>query len=155
MNVQDISYGKSALAGLVGGLVMAAMAMMLTALLGMGLFAMPKMIGGLIFGAQAAMSGGAMLIAVGLMLHMMLSAMFGLLYGVIVNAVTHEFWITGLAFGMALWIVNFYLVGLVLPGARMMAQSEPVWLAVMTHAVFGLVTAWFAMASSRRSAITV
>ena len=135
-----VDYAKGALAGLAGGIVMAIVAMMITGGMGMGLFAMPAMIAGLVLGTAAAMSGGAMVVIVGLMLHMMLSAMFGVVFVTLVNYATHEFVWTGLIFGLALWVFNFYVIGAFIPAAHMMAQQEPAWLAIMTHAVFGIST---------------
>lgn len=147
---QHVTYPHGAVAGLIGGIAMAMVTMMVTAMMGMGAFAMPQMIGGLLLGPGAAMSGGAGVVMIGLMLHMMFSIVFGLIYAAIVNSATHEFWVTGIVFGIVLWLFNFYVVGLFLPGARAM-QSEPLWLAVMNHMVFGLVTAWVAKALASRS----
>ena len=132
-----IGYEKGALAGLVGGLIMAVVAMMVTAAMGMGIFETPAMIAGLVLGPGAA---GITAVLVGFVVHMMFSAIFGVLFAAIVNGVTHEFVGTGLALGIALWLVNFYAIASVLPSARMVAQSEPFWLALMTHALFGIST---------------
>ena len=153
MNTQLIGYPRAALAGLIGGVAMAMVAMMITGLLGMGALAVPKMIGGLVLGPEAVMNGGVGIVMLGLAVHMMLSVVFGLVYGFIVNSLTHEFWMTGLGFGIVLWIVNFYVVGLFLSGARMMAQTEPLWLAVMNHMVFGLVAAWVATVFARKALV--
>ncbi|MGC8484194.1 MAG: hypothetical protein ACP5O6_00970 [Candidatus Baltobacteraceae bacterium] len=141
---QDVSYAAGATAGLLGGIAMALVAMMATAALGMGLFAAPTMIGGIALGPEAVMRGGAEIIMVGLALHMMLSIMFGLVYAFFVNTWTHEIWATGIVLALALWVFNFYGVGAILPGAHLMAQKEPLFLAVMTHVVFGAVMAYVA-----------
>ncbi|GAC1458124.1 MAG: hypothetical protein PVSMB1_07970 [Gemmatimonadaceae bacterium] len=144
LGASGIKPGRAAIAGVIGGIVMAMVAMMVTATLGMGLWAMPAMIAGLILGPQAAMSGGLGVIGTGLALHMMLSAIFGVVLGIVVNKATHEFVFTGAAVGLALWIVNFYLVGALWQPATLMAQHEPAWLAAMTHLVFGLATGYTA-----------
>ncbi|HVA26908.1 MAG TPA: hypothetical protein VNF68_01945 [Candidatus Baltobacteraceae bacterium] len=149
-----VSYLSGAIAGLLGGIAMALVAMMATAALGMGLFAAPIMIGGIALGPAAVMGGGVEIIIVGLALHMMLSIVFGLFYALVVNAWTHEIWTTGIVLALALWIFNFYGVGAILPGAHLMAQNEPLLLAVMTHLVFGAVMAFVASRNVSRSVAT-
>lgn len=134
-----IGFGAAALAGLVAGIIMAMVAMIATTVLGMGALAMPSMIGGLLLGSQIAANGGPMVVLTGLMLHMMLSAMFGVVYAVIVNRVTHELPVTALAYGVGLWLMNFYVIGHVWSNAAAIAQNEPVFLALTTHLVFGAV----------------
>jgi uncharacterized membrane protein YagU involved in acid resistance len=148
--IDRLTYVQGGIAGLAGGIAMAMAAMMFTAFLGMGLWAMPQMIAGLAVG-QAATAGGPGIIMLGLMIHMMLSVMFGVIYAVIVKAATRELWFTGLGYGIALWVVNLHLLARFLPAARVMAQNEPLWLAAMTHMIFGLVTAGIAAVLSRRA----
>lgn len=143
-----LSYGMGILAGLIGGIVMAMVTMVITQMLGMGMFAMPNMIAGLILG-QSAMAGGLMVFLVGMMIHMMLSAMFGLIYAIVANRISHEFIWTGLIWGLILWPVNFYVIGSVWPPAHMMAQNEPTWLAIVSHGIFGLVTGLLGKAWAR------
>lgn len=148
----NIAYGKAAIWGLVAGIVMAIVTMMITAVMGMGLWAMPAIIAGLILGPSAVMNVTFGVIMIGLIIHMALSMMFGVAYALIVNSATHEFVGTGVAFGIVLWLFNFYVIGLVLPGARMMAQHEPIWLAVISHLIFGFTLG--ALSRSSASAIT-
>ncbi len=143
-NLPRVGAGTGLVAGLIGGIAMAMVVMLVSAVMGMGFWAMPQMISGLVLGSQAAMAGGATAILVGLVVHMMLSAVYGLIYAWIVNAVTHEFWLTGIAFGIVLWVVNFYGFGSFWPAAAMM-QKEPLMLAIVSHAIFGLVTAGVAV----------
>ncbi|MFN2527306.1 MAG: hypothetical protein ABR584_01145 [Candidatus Baltobacteraceae bacterium] len=146
-----ISYGKAAAWGLVAGIVMALVTMMVTALMGMGLWAMPSMIAALVLGPSVMMGATAGAIMIGLAIHMLLSMLFGVVYAAIVNFLSHEFVVTAMAFGLLLWIVNFYAAGLFLPGAQTMAQHEPVWLAITSHLVFGMTLGLL----SRRSVFTV
>lgn len=143
MNIQ-LKYPNAALFGLIAGIVMAMVAMMATAILGMGLWAMPAMIAGLILGPSATMDVTPVVIIVGLMIHMALSMMFGIVYAAVVNTVTRERVLTGLGLGLLLWVFNFYVLGLFIPGARMMADHEPLALAVMTHLIFGGTLAFLA-----------
>ena len=149
---KQISYARGAIAGLLGGIVMALLAMMATAGMGMGLFAAPTLIAGILLG-PAAMAGGVSVIMAGLALHMMLSAVFGLVFAFVVNMWTHEIWITAIVLAIALWLFNYHIVAAILPGARAMAEHEPAWLAVMTHLVFGAAMAFVAsFGASRHSA---
>lgn len=151
---KHVSYGRGAIAGLVGGIIMALVAMMATAALGMGLFAAPIMIGGILLGPGAAMAGGIGVIMTGFALHMMLSVIFGLLFAFVVDVWTHEIWITAIVLAIALWLFNYHILGAILPGAHAMAEHEPTWLAALTHLVFGVAMAFVAGVSAfRRSAL--
>lgn len=147
MKIQ-LGYGKAAILGLVAGIVMAMVTMMITATLGMGLWALPTMIAAVLLGPSVMMGAGVSVIMIGLIMHMVLSMMFGVIYAAIVNLVTHEFIVTALVFSLLLWVVNLYVLGLVIPGARMMAQHEPVWLAIMSHLVFGITLGALSRSSS-------
>ena len=144
----QIGYGRAAILGLVAGIAMAMVTMMVTAVLGMGLFAMPAMIAGLVLGPSATMGAGVGVILLGLMLHMALSMMFGIAYAAVVNLCSGEALFTGAFFGLALWALNLHLVALIVPGARFMAEHEPGWLAIMSHLVFGITLGFLARAST-------
>lgn len=147
-----IGYGKAAIWGLVAGIIMAIVTMMITAAMGMGFWTMLVMIAGIVLGPSAMMGGLSVgVLVIGAIIHMALSMMFGVVYAVIVNAVTHEFIVTGLIFGIVLWLFNFYVLGLIIPGALMMAQHEPTWLAIATHLIYGFTLG----ALSRNSASTI
>lgn len=135
----SLSLVPAALAGLAAGIVMALVAMMVTAVMGMGLFAAPAMIAGIVLGPEAAMNPSPGVIVTGLGLHMVLSMMFGVLFAVLVARVRASTVGLGLAYGVALWIMNFYVLSFVSAGARAMAAHEPVALAIGTHLIFGLV----------------
>ncbi len=126
-------------AWLAAGIVIALVAMMATYAMGMGLFAAPAMIAGIVLGPQAAMSPQPLVIMSGLILHMALSMVFGVAFALLVARVSAPIVALGLAFGVALWLVNFYVLSFVSAGARAMAAHEPVWLAVLTHVIFGFV----------------
>lgn len=133
-----IGYGKAAIWGLIAGIAMAIVAMMITWAMGMGFWTMLVMIASLVVG-QSAMIGGLSLgvLMLGAIIHMALSMMFGVMYAAVVNLATREFIGTGLVFGLVLWLFDFYVLGLVFPGARLMAAHEPAWLAIVTHLTYG------------------
>lgn len=147
-----ISYGKAAGWGLAAGIAMAIVTMIITAAVGMGFWTMLLMIAAIVLGPSAMMGTiGVSVLIIGAVIHMALSMMFGVVYAAIVNLLTREFIVTSLIFSLALWLVNFYVLGLVIPGARMMAQHEQAWLAIVSHLVFGLTLG----ALARSSASTV
>ena len=104
--------------GIVAGIVFAMFEMIMSAILGNGFFMPLRMIGAIILGKGALMSSYSLAEAavVGLVLHMMLSAMYGLIFGLVIGSVDvlrSNRNLTVLAatfFGFALWIFNFYVV---------------------------------------------
>ncbi|TAM57665.1 hypothetical protein EPN52_12485 [bacterium] len=136
----SLSPWYGALAGVVAGLLMAMIGMIATATMGMGALAMPDMIGGLILGPGVSMSGGALAALTGLMLHMLLSGLFGVIYTMTISRwIVRAPVLTGLLYGLALWGVNFYVIGSILPNASGLVQHDPVFLAVLTHLAYGAV----------------
>ncbi len=64
---------------------MALVAMMVTGAMGMGLFAPPAIIAGIVLGPEAAMNPSLVVIATGLILHMVLSMMFGVVFAALTS----------------------------------------------------------------------
>lgn len=129
------------IAGVAGGLAIAAAGMVAGAALGSGFWSLPNAIAGLALGAEAGATrdlGLATLVGVGL--HMVLSAGFGVATLWVTRRVTREFIFTALAMGIGLWLFNYYAVGLVSAGARAVASLNPVWLGGALHLLFGAVT---------------
>jgi uncharacterized membrane protein YagU involved in acid resistance len=126
-------------AGLVAGIVMALVAMMATAIMGKGPFAPPAMIAAIVLGPAAMMTPSVGVIVIGLVLHMILSMMFGVVFVLIASRIATSTILLGAAYGIVLWIVNFYGLSFVSSGARAMVANEPIMLAVLTHLVFGIV----------------
>lgn len=104
--------------GVVAGIVFAMFEMIMAAILGQGFFMPLRMIGAIILGQGALMptyslAGAAV---VGIILHMMLAAMYGLVFGVVVGAVAAlrssrvTLVVAATVYGFALWIFNFYVV---------------------------------------------
>jgi len=107
-------------------------------LMGRGLFAAPAMIAGIVLRPQVAMSPGPGAIVTVLVLHMLLP---------MCSECSSPCWWParastvgrGLVYGIALSIMNLYVLSFVSAGARAMAGHEPVALAIGTHLIFGLV----------------
>ena len=129
------------LAGIAGGLVIAAAGMILDAALGIGIWALPNAIGGIALGPTAGASTALGLVTLaGVVLHMMLSAGFGVATLVAIRKVTREHVATGVALGLGLWLVNYYVMGQLSAGAHVVATLNPIWMGGVLHALFGAVT---------------
>lgn len=104
--------------GIVSGIVFAMFEMIMAAILGKGFFMPLRMIGAIILGKGALMPSYSLAeaAAVGLVLHMMLAAMYGLVFGLVVGSVAairsskNLTVLAATAFGFALWIFNFYVI---------------------------------------------
>lgn len=116
--------GKGVVAGLVAGIaagiVFAMFEMVVAALMGQGFFAPLRMIGAIGLGEGALPPqpsiGLATIVPVGLIIHMVLSMMYGAGFGIVASAVgalkeNRALLVgAGTIAGLALWIVNFYVI---------------------------------------------
>ena len=134
-------YVAGAIGGIVGGLAIAALGMAYGAASGRGLWRLPNSIGGIILGAKRADArsfGVATL--VGAALHIVLSAVFGIVIVLIAQDFTHAYLATGLVGGAALWLINYVGIGAIHPASREVAKLNPVPIALGLHLLFGLIT---------------
>lgn len=130
-----------AIAGIAGGLAIAAVGMALDAALGIGFWALPNAIGGLVLGpATGASSAFGLVTMAGVVIHMMLSVGFGVATLFAIRRVTREHVATAVALGLGLWLVNYYVLGQLSAGAHAVATLNPIWMAGALHALFGAVT---------------
>jgi hypothetical protein len=133
-------FGHGALAGIIGGLVIAATGMGLSAVRGAGFWSLPNGIGGILSGPAAGATRDLGVITLtGVLLHMALSAIFGVVTLFAIRRVTREYLGTGIVFGLALWLFNYYFIGLFVPGAHALAELNPVWIGGGLHLLFGAV----------------
>ncbi len=86
-----------------------------------------------------------MILFVGCVLYLVTGALYGILFHLIMrwyfaDAATGKRWIVGSVLGLALWIVNFYLIlswlQPVLLGGNWIVSMVPVWVGAGTHLVF-------------------
>lgn len=134
-----IAYVQGIIAGICGGVAMALIMALLSIAVGQGPWQLPKRLAALVMGARAK-DGGPGTIALGLAMHLALSAGFGALFCVLVNDLTHEFWMTGLAYSLCLWVFNFWGAQLS-PGGRVMMETKTSWLSPIAHLAYGGVMA--------------
>jgi len=129
------------LAGIVGGLAIAAVGMTLSALRGTGFWSLPNGIAGIAVGPDAGATREFGVVTLeGVALHMILSALFGIVTLFAIRRLTKEYMLTGVVAGLVLWAINYYAIGSFIPGAHALAQLNPVWMGGMLHALFGAVT---------------
>ena len=134
-----IAYAQGVIAGLCGGVAMALVMAVLGVAVGQGPWTLPKRLAGIFIGAQAK-DGGAGVITLGLTIHAVLSAAFGALFCVLVNDLTHEFWMTGVAYALCLWLFNFWGAQIA-PGGRALMEVKTSWLSPIAHVAYGGVMA--------------
>lgn len=142
MTVQLIA---PAVAGIIGGMTIAAVGMVYRAAIGQGFRTLPNGIGGIVLGADAGDTrafGVATLTGVGL--HMVLSAVYGVLTVALAPLTGIGYVATGIIVGTVVWIFNYYVVGRVHAGSHKLANLNPVWMAFFLHALYGGVAGYAA-----------
>lgn len=144
-------FGMGAIvaAGVLGGLVFAVFEMVMAAvMMGPQAFFMPlRMISGIVLGEAALDPSYSLLLAgvVGVIVHMVLSIAFAAVLAAVVKSLDSAgtALAAGVAFGIALWIVNFYVLAPVMGWAWFPERSNAV-VQFMAHAFFfGLPVAWY------------
>lgn len=161
-------WAKCAGSGLIGGLVMAGFLMLTFSLQGRGLWTPINAIGATIpaFRPPASLAAipvdfGAATVA-GLVIHLAMSALWGLAYGVIIAAfvprrIRSFGWETlyALGWGSFLWVfsgLRLFTQGL----APVMVQVlSPTWDFFVAHLLYALTTAWVLAAWTRKREFTV
>lgn len=103
--------------GIVGGLGMMMAEMIIAALMGMDAFMPPRMIAGMALGQRAMEPATPLMTAapVGLLIHMMLSIIYGLIFAWLLSVIpalrsTAALIVATSFFGLLLWLVNFYVI---------------------------------------------
>lgn len=144
------SYSAGAIGGIVGGLAIAALGMTYGAASGRGFWTLPNSIGGIILGPrdEDARSFGVATL-VGVALHVLLSAVFGIAIVLLARDFTHAYVATGLGVGAALWLINYVGIGAFHPASREVANVNPVPIALGLHLLFGLITSVVAVLIQR------
>ena len=123
MTTDARSIGAGAAAGLVGG---ALFGMMMTAM------GMMEMVAGLVESSS---------VAVGWLVHLVISAIFGAVYALVLGRPTTSYGRgvgLGLAYGLVVWVVGPLLVMPLWMGMPPFVIEQPQLMSMMGHAVFGL-----------------
>lgn len=130
-----------AIAGVAGGLTIAAVGMVYRAAIGGGFWSLPNGIGGIALGPDAGATrafGLPTLTGVGL--HMVLSAIYGIAIAALAPVLGLSLVVTGFLIGVLVWLFNYYVVGRFHAGSAYLAKLNPVWMAFFLHALYGMVT---------------
>jgi hypothetical protein len=141
----DIIGLGGALAGLGGGLAMAIVAAIISASLGGDIWLEAKQIAAVVYGSSVAAQPGFVAgpVLVGTLLHLIVSAALGALFGIVTRRVLHltsEFGtplLTGLIYGMLIWLVGYFVV-LPLVNPLLLETYAPAF--IVQHLVYGAVT---------------
>ncbi len=96
-------------------------------------------------GEEALFAGWGPLLAVGSILYVVTGSLYGIVFHLVMewffsDASRGKRWLVGSLFGLALWIVNFYLIlswlQPLLQGDNWIVRMVPPWVAVLTHLTF-------------------
>lgn len=138
-----ITLVQGLIAGLCGGVAMALAMAALGVAVQQSPWHMPKRLASIVLGPRAK-DGGPAVIALGLAMHALFSAGFGVLFAIVADRLTHEFWMTGLAYALTLWVINFWGAQIT-PGGREMMEAKWAWLSPLAHMMYGGVMAAIAV----------
>jgi hypothetical protein len=139
-----LGFMQGAVAGLCGGVAMAIAMALLSISVKQSPWQMARRLAAVFLGPKAK-DGGTGVIAFGLTVHAVLSFGFGALFALVVDRLTHEFWMTGLAYALLLWVLNFWGAQIT-PGGRTLMEIKTSWLSPIAHVVYGGVMAAIAIA---------
>ena len=143
--------------GVIAGVIFAVMEIIAAAAMGMPLLMPLRMFASVLLGQDAMMTANlSSVVAVGVIAHLALSAIFGAIYGLLdarLPGQTQRSYgrqaIYGLLFGAALWFVNFQIIARI---AYPWFLDAPQFLQVALHAIcFGLPLGLFYAAGERRA----
>lgn len=148
--VRDAHFWRHAiLAGLIGGAVFMMAEMLLVMLIGESPWAPPRMIAAMVLGPDVLPPQGALagfdigILMVAMMVHFPLSIVYGLLIGALVQRTTMRSYAgalsEGAGIGLLIYLVNFYFIASFAFEWFAMARN---WVSLVTHMMFGVVTAW-------------
>lgn len=156
---RDMRWGlrQGAIAGIVAGIVFAAFEMIVSAAtMGAEAFFMPlRMIGAIALGAEALDPGYSLLTAgvAGLIVHMVLAIIYGVIFGEIGAALRGPvaFIGAGSIFGLVLWLINFYAIAPVL--FPWFLDANPLVQFIAHTFFFGSVLGFYLWKSHQRSGL--
>lgn len=138
-----VRWGAAAMAGVTGGAIFLLLQMlMVPVFLGASAWTWLRMTAAIVLGQEVllpepTLDGGVLL--TGALLHLVITAGYGLLLGVLANSMAMETAIiTGAVFGLALYFVVYYVLAPIFPW---FAQARN-WVSVFAHIVFGMATGW-------------
>lgn len=156
--IDKLDFKAAVWAAIVAGVVFMMLEMVLVATMGGGsLWGPPRMIGAMVLGKDvlpppATFDAGVMMTA--MIVHFVLSIVYGTFVGWAISRWRLGLGASialGLAFGLILYLVNFYGFTAIWPWFAMARN----WISVFAHLMYGLVLAWtyHAMAGKSRASV--
>jgi hypothetical protein len=141
----DVIGLGGALAGLCGGVAMAIVGALVSASMGDDIWLESKQIAAVVYGASAIAQPGFVLgpVLVGTLIHLIMSAVLGAIFGIIIRRLLHltsDFGtpvLAGLIYGMFIWMLGFFVV-LPILNPLLLQSYAPAF--IIQHMVYGLVT---------------
>ena len=141
----DIVGLGGAIAGIGGGLAMAIVAALISASIGGDIWQESKEIAAVVYGQTAAAQPGFVAgpVLVGTLLHFLMSALLGAIFGIVVRRILHltsDFGtpvLVGLIYGFLLWMVAYFIT-LPLLNPALLDTYAPSF--IIQHLVYGAVT---------------
>jgi hypothetical protein len=135
-----------AVAGLAGGLAMALVAALISLVQGQDIWLEAKEIAAIVYGPMAIALPGAALgpIVVGTLIHLLVSAALGALFGIVTRRILHltsDFGmplLAGLIYGILVWLVMYFLILPLIDSLLRDSTYAPVF--IIQHIVYGAVT---------------
>lgn len=142
---RDVAWRHGLIGGAIGGVLMGAFAMIVMAITGDGFFHPLELIGSIWWGAATT---GAAVIVVGLLTHLAVSLVLGLLYAYLFPFAKVDPLVQGVVYAAVVWFVAQIVV---LPQvASYVSDGFPVWQFVLAHLVFGLSLGFYEDMADRR-----
>jgi hypothetical protein len=150
------SMGEGITAGIIAGVIFAAVEIVGAAMMGDPPLMPVRMFASVALGQRALEGSLGVALVVGTIAHLVLSALFGIVYGLLNTRVSGESKTSfgrqaglGILFGLAVWLVNFQVIARVLYPWFL---GAPQFLQAMMHALFfGLPLALIYAASERKA----
>lgn len=132
-------FKAGATTGVIGGLLMAAYAMAAGLVMGQGAFAIPQLIGATFRGPEALLQGPGIILW-GVVLHLLVSAGFGVLFATLVRRDTPRgvSTLAGVAFALGLFVLMMFVIVPVVNPVMANRVSMMVGTVLIMHLLFGI-----------------
>jgi hypothetical protein len=131
-------WEHGAVGGLLAGIVMALALMIIYAITGDGFFRPMEALGSIWYGEMMADDAGAAV--AGIATALVLSVVFGLIYAFMITYVRIEPLLTGLVFGVVVWLIAYFIVG---SATDFFGDELSLWSFLVASALFGLALGGF------------
>jgi hypothetical protein len=142
--IPDVIGLGGAIAGVAGGVAMAVVAALLSASMGQDIWHEPKRIAVIVYGPAALAASGFDLgpVLVGTLIHLLVSAVLGAIFGIVTRRwlhLTSDFgtpMMAGLVYGLLIWLVAYFAV-LPLLNPALLEVYPPAF--IIQHVAYGVV----------------